>query len=97
MLVVAHSTQGVVMYDLDVSTQAPELDADLMEHADLGELEQRLQNRLGGRIRHLRLLLSDSGIVLRGLARTYYAKQVAQTVVMMETTVPILANEIEVV
>lgn len=63
---------------------------------DLDQLEVRLQGKLGGRIRHLRVLLGDCGLILRGFARTYHAKQVAQHAVMTETSLPILANEIEV-
>ncbi len=62
----------------------------------LGELEVRLQGKLSGRIRDLQLLLQGCGIVLRGFARTYHAKQLAQHALMMETKLPILANEIEV-
>jgi hypothetical protein len=69
---------------------------DATESLCLDALENRLQARLSGRIRGLRVLLRDSGIVLRGLARTYHAKQIAQHAIMAETTVPILANEIEV-
>ncbi len=64
--------------------------------SDLDYLETRVQTRLGGRIRDLRLYFRENGIVLQGLARTYYAKQLAQHAVMMETRLPILANEIEV-
>ena len=63
---------------------------------DLDQLENRVQVELGGRIRDLRLLVHDRGIVLRGIARNYHAKQIAQHVVMKETQLPILANEIEV-
>jgi hypothetical protein len=62
----------------------------------LDQMENRLQGRLSGRIRNLQLILRDCGIVMRGFARTYHAKQVAQHAVMMETHLPILANEIEV-
>jgi len=62
----------------------------------LDQLENRLQGKLSGRIRDLRLLRRDCGIVLRGFARTYHAKQLAQHAVMTETQLPILANEIEV-
>jgi hypothetical protein len=60
------------------------------------ELENRLQASLSGRVRNLRILLHGSGIVVRGFAHTYYAKQIAQHVIMRETTIPILANDIEV-
>ena len=63
---------------------------------DLAELEVRVQERLSGRVRDLHLLLYDDGIVLRGFAHTYYAKQIAQHAVMTETALPIRANEIDV-
>lgn len=63
---------------------------------NIEELELHLQGRLGGRIRNLRLHQCRSGIVLRGIARTYYAKQLAQHAVLTEARMPILANEIEV-
>lgn len=62
----------------------------------LKDLEVRLQGKLSGRIRQLQVLHHKSGIVLRGFAYTYHAKQLAQHAVMTETDVPILANEIEV-
>jgi hypothetical protein len=62
----------------------------------LDELEVRLQGKLNGRIRNLQLSLHGCGIVLRGFARTYHAKQLAQHALMTETPLPILANEIEV-
>ncbi len=63
---------------------------------DLDHLENRVHARLSGRIHDFRVLLHDCGIVLRGFARTYHAKQLAQHAVMAETQMPILANEIEV-
>ena len=62
----------------------------------LDELEARLQGRLNGRIRNLQVFLQPGGVVLRGLSRTYYGKQLAQHAVMDETDLPIVANEIEV-
>jgi hypothetical protein len=62
----------------------------------IADLEARLQARLSGSVRNLRILLQGSGIVLRGFAHTYHAKQLAQHVIMGETTVPIVANDIEV-
>lgn len=63
---------------------------------DFDHLENRVHARLSGRIRDFRVLRQDCGIVLRGFARTYHAKQLAQHFVMTETQLPILANEIEV-
>jgi len=65
-------------------------------HASLAQLEVRLQGLLGGRVRNLRLVPKGDGIILRGFARTYYAKQLAQHAVMRQTPLPILVNEIEV-
>jgi hypothetical protein len=62
----------------------------------LDQLENRVQGRLCGRVQNLRLCFHDTGIVLRGLAHTYHDKQLAQHVVMTETDLPILANDIEV-
>ena len=60
------------------------------------ELEAHVQCRLGGQIREFRLVMADKGLILRGHARTYYVKQLAQHAVMEATGLPILANEIEV-
>ena len=62
----------------------------------LDHLRNHVQSTLGGRVRDLQLLLRDRGIVLRGFARTFYAKQLAQHAVMTETRLPIVSNEIEV-
>jgi hypothetical protein len=49
-------------------------------------LESRVQARLNGRVRGLRIvIIRGRGIVLRGTANTYYAKQVAQHAIMSET------------
>jgi hypothetical protein len=61
------------------------------------QLETLLQWRLRGRVRDFRLEVVGGGLVLRGQARTYYSKQLAQHAVMGATDVPIWANEIEVV
>jgi hypothetical protein len=63
---------------------------------EVAQLEAHAQNQLNGRVWHLRLFVRDHGIILRGHAHTYYAKQLAQHVVMELTRVPIQANEIEV-
>lgn len=57
-------------------------------------LESLLQRRLSGRVHELRVECQTEGVVLRGWTRTYYAKQMAQHVVMDVTDWPILANEI---
>jgi hypothetical protein len=62
----------------------------------LARIEEHVRCRLTGRVRDFQLLVSDQGLVLRGHAHTYHAKQLAQHAVMAATTLPIRANEIEV-
>ncbi len=57
-------------------------------------LEVQVRSVLERRVRDFRLILTQEGIILRGRASTYYAKQIAQHAVMSATPVPILANEI---
>lgn len=59
-------------------------------------LQTHVERRLGGRVRHFHLEVLAEGVVLRGYARSYYVKQLAQHAVMDASDVPILANEIEV-
>jgi hypothetical protein len=64
---------------------------------DIGrQLETRIRVRLGGQIRDIQVACRDDGLVLLGRSRTYYAKQLAQHLVMEVTSIPIIANEIEV-
>ena len=60
-------------------------------------LEAQVQQKLSGRIASFRLVIVDDGVILEGRTQTYYAKQLAQQAVMEVTTVPIIANRIEVV
>jgi hypothetical protein len=62
----------------------------------LARIEEHLQCRLSGRVQDLQLVIRDHGLVLRGHAHSYYAKQLAQHAVMEATDLPIRANEIEV-
>ena len=62
----------------------------------VSQLETRIRVRLGGQIRDIRVVCQEDGLVLHGRSRTYYAKQLAQHVVMEITNIPISANEIEV-
>jgi len=59
-------------------------------------IENRVRAHLKGRIEGLQVRETGEGIVLRGYARTFYAKQLAQHAVMCETDMRIAANEIEV-
>lgn len=62
----------------------------------LARIEEQVRCRLTGRVRDFQLVVREDGLVLRGHAQTYYAKQLAQHTVMETTTLPIRANEIEV-
>jgi hypothetical protein len=62
----------------------------------LTELTVHLRSRLAGRVRDLGLDLRGQGLVLRGWAATYHAKQLAQHALMRLATLPIVANEIAV-
>jgi hypothetical protein len=62
----------------------------------LTELEEHVRCRLSGRVRDFQLTFRERGLVLRGHAHTYYAKQLALQAVMEATQLPILLNEIEV-
>jgi hypothetical protein len=68
----------------------------LATREEVDRLGARVQHQLLGRLRDFRLQLWDRGLVLRGRARCYYAKQLAQHAVMRATDLPILRNEIEV-
>lgn len=70
---------------------------DSSRNLQLEQLQAHVQGRLGRQVRNLRLFLRGSGLVLQGRAHTYYAKQLAQHVVMRAAEYPIQANEIEVV
>jgi hypothetical protein len=69
---------------------------DLAAANGAAELETHLLCRLSGQVHEFRLVVGAGGLVLRGRARTYYAKQLAQHAVMEATGLPILANKIEV-
>jgi hypothetical protein len=62
----------------------------------LESLEVLIQRRLGGRIRDLRVIARDKGIVLQGRTSTYHSKQLAQHAAMEISGLPILANNIDV-
>ncbi len=60
------------------------------------EAEKLLRERLNGRIRDLRMDVDKDGVILRGFALTYYAKQLAQHTAMKDLHLAVVANEIEV-
>jgi hypothetical protein len=59
-------------------------------------LESLVQRRLGSRVRDLRVVVRQDGVILQGRATTYHAKQLAQHAAMELASMPILANDIEV-
>ena len=60
------------------------------------QVEALLRERLGTRVRGLRVLVREGGVVLQGTVYTWYSKQVAQQVAMRDLRLTVLANEIEV-
>jgi len=79
-----------------MESQMTLIELDLRTLSDLDQLQAHLQSRLLGKVRGFQLTIRDHGLVLRGQARTYYAKQLAQHAVMASAGLPIVANEIEV-
>lgn len=63
---------------------------------EMKQLEVQIARRLNGRLRGLQLVVQGRGLILRGQAPNYYVKQLVQHEVMVATSLPILANEIEV-
>jgi hypothetical protein len=64
---------------------------------ELAQLEADIQSHLRHYIRDFRMTVRDGGLVLYGLTRTYYGKQLAQHGVMERSRLPIRANNIDVV
>jgi hypothetical protein len=67
-----------------------------MEPHELDGLAELVRRRLAGRIRDLRLVFRENGIVLQGRACSYYGKQLAQHEVLRVVNAARLVNEIEV-
>lgn len=60
----------------------------------LAELAIRVCERSFRRVWDLRLILREDGVILSGLADSYYAKQLAQHALLVEATFRLRANEI---
>lgn len=56
-----------------------------------------IRRRLDRRVPDLRVLVTESGLILAGRAYSWYAKQLAQQVATEVTGLPIVRNTIEVV
>lgn len=63
---------------------------------EIDRLAAETRKMLRGRLTDLRIERWGEGVVLRGTARSFYAKQLAQHAVMNGTELPIVRNEIEV-
>jgi hypothetical protein len=63
---------------------------------ELSQIEEHVDSQLSGRVHDFRLRVCHDGVVLCGRAPTYYAKQLAQHLVMRATELPIRANDIQV-
>jgi hypothetical protein len=63
---------------------------------EIDRIAARVRHQLSGRLRDFRIEASDAGLVLRGRAPTYHARQLAQHAVLDATDLLILRNEIEV-
>jgi hypothetical protein len=74
-----------------------EVISDVACPADIEQLEALLKERLRGRVHGLRVLARGYGLVLCGESDSFYGKQLAQHVVMKATSLPIVANDIQVV
>jgi hypothetical protein len=72
----------------------PELAEEVLAPAD--SLEHRILRQIGNRIRDFRVEDHPEGLILKGWAVTFHAKQLAQHAAMELTRRLILANEIEV-
>ena len=70
------------------------------DHVDdsstMEELERQVQGLLGSHVRHFHIVRRGDGLILKGRTHTFYAKQMAQQLVMRGNH-RVLANEIEVV
>ena len=62
----------------------------------LDKVGTEVRRQLRGRLRRFELTQCGDGVVLSGVANSFYAKQLAQHAVMRATVLPIVRNEIEV-
>ena len=74
--------------------EQPQADPKISE--TLARIEEHVRCRLTGLLRDFQLVFREQGLILRGHVHTYYAKQLTQHAVMEASSLPILANEMEV-
>jgi hypothetical protein len=60
------------------------------------QVEDLLRKRLGGKVRKVCVFIHGGTVTLRGRASSYYAKQLAQHLIMEEIKLQVQANEIQV-
>jgi osmotically-inducible protein OsmY len=61
------------------------------------QIETALHLRVGRHVHDLDVIVRAEGVILRGQASTYYAKQLAQHIADRVSGLPVVANEIAVV
>jgi hypothetical protein len=76
----------------------PEWQPETSQHfvREVGRLESLLRQRLGKRIRDLRLVEEGGALYVRGQVRTYYDKQIVQETLMVQMGPIRLINDLEV-
>jgi hypothetical protein len=75
------SRASTVAYVHQTDARSP-LGRDEAKDALAARIEARIEGRVRGRIYDLHVICSDDSIILRGRARTYYTKQLAQEAVL---------------
>jgi hypothetical protein len=60
------------------------------------QIERIVRSRAGSQIEQLRVEMEGDTVILSGIARTYYAKQLATQAVMLEVPECEICNSIEV-
>lgn len=73
---------------------APEMNETEMDLAT--KLEQQVKRRTGGMLRHLKIDVCGSEVILTGHAASYYAKQLATHAVLSLATHATVTNDLEV-
>ena len=63
---------------------------------DLAPIANEIDRQFGRRLREFSIDAGEHGLVLSGVAPSFYVKQLAQHAVMKRVSLPIAANEIEV-
>ena len=64
--------------------------------ANLEKVQEELRQRLRGQARELRVVANNGHVLLEGIAATYYAKQLAQHIVLAVLGGTVLVNRIDV-